>query len=283
VEGVVEVIRAHGLMQVVIPAAGVGRRFLPVTRAVPKELLPVGVLPLLHHALLEAQAAGFDRAVIVTSPEKRALRTYFEPDPILERRLEASGDLPALERLRSAVAIATCLRLSFAEQTEPTGLGDAVLKGAPTDEPFGVLLPDDLIPTPGHWERLRKLHMRTGASALYVRRVPKEQVHRFGIAECSFANDALRILRVVEKPRPNETSSDLAIFGRYVLTPEVVRAFTGCRPDLRSELQLTDGLAALAKSPQGVWAMEFGDDFYDCGTPGEYARSVCRWVSQHAT
>jgi UTP--glucose-1-phosphate uridylyltransferase len=110
-----------------------------------------------------------------------------------------------------------------------------------------------------------------------VRRVPKDHVHRFGIAECASTNDGLRVLRLLEKPGPGETDSDLAVFGRYLVTPEVVDVLARCDRQGKAELQLTDGLAGLIGPPNGVWALEFSDDFYDCGTPAEYARSVARW------
>jgi len=267
-------------MQVVIPAAGIGSRFLPVTRVIPKELLLLGSLPLLHHALLEAEAGGFDRAVVVIAPWKQALRTYLQPDPTLEARLAARGDQAGLERLRSAAAIAARLRVTFVEQPDPRGLGDAVLRGAPRGQPFGVLLPDDVIPTGDHWLRLRRLSRRTGGPALYVRRVRRDQVHRFGVAHCAAQDGALRVRRLVEKPAPGEAGSDLVVFGRYIVTPEVLPALVRRAGDAGPEIQLTDGLSALVDRPAGVWAAEFRRAFYDCGTPADYARSVARWRSE---
>jgi UTP--glucose-1-phosphate uridylyltransferase len=266
-------------VKVVIPAAGLGTRFLPMTRAVPKELLPMGDYPLIHHALLEAENGGFDGAVVVISPIKTAIRTYFEPDSELERRVAERGDQGAVARLREAAELAYRMKLTFVEQPEPLGLGDAVLRCREVagDVPFGVLLPDDVVPTAGHWRRLRDLSRDTGAAVLCVRRVPADQTSRFGIAECEMdSQDRLRVRSLVEKPA--RTASTWAIFGRYMVTDQVLGALA--RPHSRgSELQLTDGLAAVVDKEPGVFAVVFQDDMFDAGTPEEYARSLARFVS----
>jgi UTP--glucose-1-phosphate uridylyltransferase len=243
---------------------------------VPKELLPFGTRPLIHHALAEAERAGFERAVIVISPGKAGIRTYFEADPALERGLLERGDQRGLAELRAAVATARRLRLRFVEQPLPLGLGDAVARGGrlATGEPFAVLLPDDVIPTSEHWTDLRALHAEHGAPCLCVRPVPADQVHRFGIAAC--APDAcghLRVERLVEKPRRDLAPSNLAVLGRYIVTPQVVDAI-GRRPHA-GEVGLTE---ALADAP-GLLAVPFAGEHFDCGTPEDYARSLAAAVS----
>ena len=173
-------------MKVVVPAAGIAARFLPVSHAVPKELLPLGTKPLIHHALEEAEAAGFSSAIVVLSPRKAAvIRTYFEQDRGLEALLHERGLEEASKALREAAAIAERLNLRFVEQPSPLGLGDAILRCRDiAGDAFGVLLPDDVVVEGDHWSQLMRLHADTGAPCLCVRRVRPEQAHRFGIALC---------------------------------------------------------------------------------------------------
>jgi UTP--glucose-1-phosphate uridylyltransferase len=268
------------LQLAVVPAAGLGSRFLPVSRVVPKELLPFGTRPLIHHALDEVERAGFERAAVVISPDKAAIRTYFEADPGLERRLEERGDQRGLGELREAAAIAARLQLRFVEQPLPLGLGEAVARCGrlAAGEPFAVLLPDDVIPTSDHWTRLRALHDEDGAHCLCVRPVPADQVHRFGIAACvRDARGHLRVERLVEKPRPDLAPSNLAVLGRYIVTQQVLYAI-GHRLALRDrggEVGLTESLA----DAPGLLAVPFAGEHFDCGTPEDYARSLAASIS----
>ena len=266
-------------MNVVIPAAGVGSRFLPASRAVPKELLPLGVKPLIHHALEEAERAGFTAAVVVVSPQKAAIRTYFEPEPRLERMLQARDDESGLALLREAAAIAKRLQLRFVEQPVPSGLGDAVLRSrALAGDMLGVLLPDDVVLSSGHWAQLFGLHQASGAACLCVRSVSPEEAHRFGVAVCEQSGSGMRVQRLVEKPRPGSVPSRLAIFGRYVVTADVLDALERLRSRWYAELQLTDGFAAVLDRPPGVLAVPFTAEFFDSGTPADYARSITRYA-----
>jgi UTP--glucose-1-phosphate uridylyltransferase len=274
-------------MRAVVPAAGLGSRFLPASRALAKELLPLGCKPLIHHVLDEVEMAGFTSAVIVVSPAKTSIRSYFEPDPVLERQLRDRGDEDALRRLREAAAIARRLRLGFVEQRQPTGLANAVMLGcAGADgEPCGVLLPDDVIRGGEHWDRLFALHADTGGACFCVRTVPKEAVHRFGVAVCEPAGqERLRVVELIEKPAPGQAPSQLVVFGRYIVTEAVLHALGRLAGDgsHRGELQLTDGFAAVLARPPGVLAVPFHGDHFDNGTPEDHARSAARYVGPSA-
>jgi UTP--glucose-1-phosphate uridylyltransferase len=266
-------------MKVVIPSAGLGTRFFPVTRAVPKELLPIGDKALIHHAVIEAERGGFDAALVVISRQKSAIRTYFEADPNLERLLAERGDTSAVARLREATDLALRMKLTFIEQPEPLGLGDAVLRcrSEVGTGPFAVLLPDDVVPSAEHWPRLRALQTATGAATLCVRQIEPDNAGRFGIANCEVdAAGRMRVRSLVEKPTRGESSSTWAIFGRYIVTEPVLDALA-TRPAGRRELQLTDGFAAVVDHDPGVFALAFDGEMYDAGTPAEYARSVSRY------
>jgi UTP--glucose-1-phosphate uridylyltransferase len=268
-------------VKVVIPAAGLGIRFLPMTRAVPKELLLMGDKPLIHHALIEAEKAGFDSALIVTSRHKTAIRIYFETDPELERLLSRRGESDALARLREAADLARRMNLSFVEQPEPLGMGDAVLRCRELtgSQPFGVLLPDDVVQSAGHWQLLRDLNAATGAPALCIRQVPADETSRFGIVDCEKdAGGRLRVRRLVEKPATGTASSTFAIFGRYIVTEKVLDSLA-MQAGRDSELQLTDGFAAVVDQEPGVFAVVFNEEMYDAGTPAEYMRSLAQFHS----
>lgn len=266
-------------MKVVIPAAGLGTRFLPLSQVLPKELLPLGDKALIHHALLEAELGSFDSALVVISKRKSAIRAYFEPDPAFERLLADRGEHAALKRLHATAELADRMHLEFVDQPEPLGLGDAVLRcrRQAGGGPFAVLLPDDVVPSGDHWRQLRSLHAATGAPAFCVRRVPLEETPRFGIADCvPDAEGRLLVRSMVEKPQPGKAPSNWAIFGRYIVTDAVLDALAA-RATSHAELQLTDGFAAVLDHPPGVYAIPFEGEMYDSGTPAEYARSVSRF------
>lgn len=269
-------------LSVVIPAAGLGSRFLPLTHVMPKELLPLGEWPLIHHALLEVERAGMHEVVIVISPRKRAIRAYFEGDPQLERLLQQRRERQALRRLRAARALAGRLSLRFVEK-ETRGPGEAVLvaQRVTGDDVMGVLLPDDVIPSAGPWDALRATYTQTEMSTLCVRPLPRSDISRFGVADCRRQRGHLRVHRLVEKPDHDGAPTTHRIFGRYVVTAAMLETMESRYTGKEHELQLTDGFAACLGEPPGVFAVEFTGDFYDCGTPDEYARSVARYALTH--
>ena len=266
-------------MRIVIPSAGLGSRFLPLTRAVPKEMLLLGEWPLIHHALLEAEAAGFDSAILVISPMKQAIRTYFEPAPELEHELAEQGNRRGLARLHAAQALGRRMQLTFIEAWT-RGPGQAVLlsRELTGETTFAVLLPDDVVPTVDHWRSLRSLWQKTGAPTLCLRKVPMADAGRFGMARCDRVDGDLRVRDLVDKPAPGRAGSDLAIFGRYIVTPPLVEVLAERLTYTTGELQLTEGYADLLDRPPGVFGVEFTADSYDCGTPEDYARSTTRYA-----
>ena len=228
----------------VIPAGGLGTRLLPLTRAVPKELLPVWNRPVLDYALAEAAAAGIERVVIITAPGKEALLTYFS-----DRR-------PTYDCATEGIT------LDFVEQQEPRGLGDAVRQGASAGEPIAVLLPDELLIGPNCLAQLLERRQREGGSAIAVQRVPRSEVSRYGIVDLD--GETGRVRSVIEKPHPDIAPSDLAVIGRYVLDEEVLERLQGAAPTLNGEVQLTDSIAATCRSA-GVSAVRYDGRRFDCG------------------
>ena len=255
------------IRKAVIPAAGLGARMLPASKAVPKELLPVLDRPMLHEVLAEAVAAGLEEAVIVTARGKEAIAAYLSPPRDLERTATDPAIRAALAELRH---ICESLRFTYVIQERQRGLGDAVLtaRRAVGDEPFAVLLPDTLLfaKTPAI-AQLISLADERGASALAVSPVAPQDVSSVGVvAAQALGQDVYRVTGVVEKPQPGQAPSNLAIVGRYVLTPQVFDGLALARPGALGELQLTDGIAWLLER-QPVYARELEAAWYDTGTP----------------
>ena len=233
-------------MKAVIPAAGLGTRFLPATKTVPKELLPVLDVPALQLVVEEALAAGLERVVLVLSPGKRALVDHFGPDRELVDLLRQRGLFDAADR----VAASARTPLTSVEQLEPLGLGHAVLAARAEigDEPFAVLLPDDIYegPTPAIRQLLDR-HAVTGRSVAAIEEVALDEVSRYGIVRPGPSDGAVvKVLDVIEKPHPREAPSRLAVMGRYVLTPDVFAWLERATPGAGGEIQLTDALRHVA-------------------------------------
>ncbi len=251
----------------VVPAAGWGTRFLPASKGVPKELMPLIDRPAIQYTVEEAVAAGVREIVLVTSKGKEAIEAYFKPAPELERYLEAKGDR---QRLREVQSLAKLAKVRSVLQPEQRGLGHAVLmaKDAVGGEFFAVVLPDDVIDAPVPvLKQLLDVHARTRASVVAVQRVPREQISRYGIIDGEPAGPrTYKLRRLVEKPKLSQAPSDLAIIGRYVLSPRVFDMLERVRPGAIGEIQLTDGIAALlAEEP--VYACEYEGELLDAGTP----------------
>lgn len=252
----------------VIPAAGLGTRFLPASKAVPKELLPIGDTPGLQLVIDEALGAGIDHIVVVSSVTKPAIEAYFEPSPDLVRYLEASGKHELAARVRS---IGRDWRATVVYQDQPLGLGHAVgcARGAVGDEPFAVLLPDELMGDSSLLAQMNDTCLRTGGSVVALKQVPADRVSAYGVINPAgpVGDDGVVAVKdLVEKPPVAEAPSDLIIIGRYVLTPDVFDAIDGLTPGSLGELQLTDALRAqAARSPfHGVVS---GVTRHDTGTP----------------
>lgn len=258
---------------VVLPVAGLGTRFLPATKSVPKELLPVVDKPLVQYAVEEAWKAGIRHVVLVNSPRKPALESYLaEPDADLVRELRDKNKLDLLAALLSARPDG--LTVSVVHQQQALGLGHAVLcardilAATPggVEQTFAVMLPDDFIDDAGNGclADMVALHRETGAWSLAVEEVPAEHTDRYGIVSLA-ADAATRISGMVEKPRPEVAPSRLAVVGRYVLPGAVFSALSHVRPGAGGEIQLTDGIAALLTS-HDIRAHRFAGTRYDCGS-----------------
>ena len=232
----------------VIPAAGLGSRFLPTTKSVPKELLPIGDRPGLQLVIDEAVGAGIDHLVIVSSHSKPAIQSYFEPAPELVAALEASGRSELAARISG---IGSDWRVTIVYQDEPRGLGHAVgcARDAVGDEPFAVLLPDELMGDSSLLAHMNGLCLRSGGSVVALKEVPTDEVSAYGVIDpAGPVNDdgEVPIADLVEKPPVDVAPSNLILIGRYVLTPDVFDEIAALRPGAGGELQLTDALRAQA-------------------------------------
>jgi len=259
----------------VIPAAGLGTRFLPVTSAVPKPLLPVIDKPLIFYAVAEAAAAGIHEIAMVLSPGLEAVADYFLPNGPIEEALEKRGDTVRLGILHEIHRLA---EITVLEQTEANGLGDAVLmaRAFVGDETFAVILPDDLI-----WSNTPAIAQLTdvaeehGGSVVAAKRVPREAIPNLGIIDADPLGEGVhRVHGLVEKPPLDKAPSDLAIIGRYVLTPGVFNRIERGAAGALGEIQLTDAIAA-AIGQEPLHAKEFEGDHIDAGTPaGLFAANI---------
>jgi len=252
----------------VFPAAGWGTRFLPATKAQPKEMLPLVDKPVIQYAVEEAVAAGIEQVIIVTSSQKRAIEDHFDISVELEQLLEARGDIEMLRQIR---AISDLAQISYVRQKEQLGLGHAVLmaKELVGHEPFAVILSDDVVvgerPCIG---QLIHAYEKTHSSVVAVMEVPHEETYRYGVIAGEAAPDDDRLYKVsglVEKPDPADAPSDLAIIGRYILTPKIFDKLEQTSRGAGGEIQLTDAIEALMQE-QDVYGYAFDGVRYDAGT-----------------
>jgi UTP--glucose-1-phosphate uridylyltransferase len=252
-------------MKAIIPAAGLGTRFLPLTKSQPKEMLPVVDKPVIQYVVEEAVSAGASEILMITGRGKRALEDHFDHSVELEMLLEANGKLKELDLVRDISALA---EIFYVRQKQPRGLGHAVGCGAPftDDEPFYVMLGDVLVPDCGILPRLKAVHDRTGASVIAVMPVPDEQVDRYGvIAGEPDADGVWHVTGLVEKPPVGQAPTNLAIFGRYLLTPAIMAILAVTPPGKGGEIQLTDALVALL-AQEDIYAVVIEpDEGYDTG------------------
>jgi UTP--glucose-1-phosphate uridylyltransferase len=255
----------------VFPVAGRGTRFLPATKAMPKEMLPIVDKPLIQYAVEEAMAAGATRLVFITGSTKRSIEDHFDRDPELERALESTGKRDMLNVVRGILPNGvSCV---YIRQGEPLGLGHAVLCARPAvgDEPFFVHLPDDLIrASEGCLSQMRAHYERYGASVVAVEDVAKELTSSYGIVD---VDEKLRLRKIVEKPAPAKAPSTLAVVGRYLLMPAIFDLLERTDGGAGGEIQLTDGIAALLKQ-EPVYAFRFAGRRYDCGSKLGYIEAI---------
>lgn len=267
----------------VIPVAGMGTRFLPATKAVPKELLPVVDRPALQYIVEEAARAGLPEVLMVTGRNKGAIEDFFDSTPELEAALEKKGDAGRLEAVRSSTDIA---QVHFVRQGEAKGLGHAVLQAAAFvgDEPFAVLLGDDLIDARDHLlEQMLEVQAEHGGSVIALLDVGMENIDKYGavaVDPSTDGGDVVAITGLVEKPPIDEAPSSLAIIGRYVLAPEVFAVLRETAPGRGGEIQLTDALATLVERGEPVHGVVFGGRRYDTGDKLDYLKAVIRLAAE---
>lgn len=268
----------------VIPAAGLGTRFLPLTKVIPKELVPVLGRPVIHYVVLEAMAAGVEHIVIVTSQGKGALEHYFTPSPRVEELLRQRGEQAVAEELHG---FAQRLRFSYPIQEQQLGLGHAVLcaREVVGRDPFAVILPDDLLlDEPSVLVQMMETWTRHPGNYLLVEAVSKERISAYGVVDLAPGQHpeerTYRIKGLVEKPPAERAPSNLGIVGRYILLPEVFDALERTRPGALGEIQLTDGIA-LAMERLPTYAYQFSGTRYDCGTPMGLLRASLKVALRH--
>ncbi|SPE21064.1 UTP--glucose-1-phosphate uridylyltransferase [Burkholderiales bacterium] len=258
---------AGKVRKAVFPVAGSGTRFLPATKAMPKEMLPVVDKPLIQYAVEEAVAAGIEMMIFVTGRNKRAIEDHFDRSPDLEMLLQASGKTDLLDALMSVTPRG--VSFVYVRQAEPLGLGHAVLCAQPVvgDEPFAVILADDLIDAqPGVTAQLVQSYERHGASVLAVEDVPLQDTAKYGIVATEpLGPGEERVTRIVEKPRPDQAPSTLAVVGRYVLRPEVFEELARTQRGSGNEIQLTDAIARRVPFRE-VMVRRFHGTRFDCGS-----------------
>jgi UTP--glucose-1-phosphate uridylyltransferase len=278
---------ARPVTKAVVTVAGLGTRFLPATKATPKEMLPIVDKPAIQYVVEEAVAAGLDDVLLVTGRNKNAIENHFDRNWELEAALEAKGDFERLKRVRESAVIAD---LHYTRQGDPRGLGHAVLCAARHvgQEPFAVLLGDDLIdPRDQLLRTMLEVRARYGGTVVALMKVPHDQIHLYGCAAVDTTVDAdpsgvVTITDLVEKPPVDEAPSDLAVIGRYVLDPGVFEVLRQTDPGRGGEIQLTDALRKMAATGEHgpVHGVVFSGRRYDTGDRLEYLKTVVRLASE---
>lgn len=264
----------QAVRKAIFPAAGLGTRFLPATKAQPKEMLPLVDKPIIQYGVEEALASGVENIIIVTGRGKNAIEDHFDVAFELESFLEARGKTDLLAEIRK---ISDLINVAYVRQGEPLGLGHAVLMTAPLvgDEPFAVILADDVIDgTPPALAQMIKVYEEVDGPVVLVERVPPDQVSNYGvIAAETIRPGVYRITDLVEKPPQDQAPSDLAIIGRYILTPDIFDALRAIKEDRTGEIQLTNGLKHLLKS-RPVYACEVTGVRHDTGNKLGFLKAV---------
>ena len=270
------------ITKAVFPVAGLGSRFLPATKAAPKEMLPVVDKPLIQYAVEEAVAAGVTDMIFVTGRSKRAIEDHFDKAYELETSLERAGKTEMLNYVRNLMP--KNINCIYIRQPESLGLGHAVLCARPVigNEPFAVLLADDLLDAnPPVLKQMADVHDYYRSSVVGVLEVPRAETRSYGIVETKHIADRLeQISAIVEKPKPEEAPSTMAVVGRYILTPRIFHHLENQRPGSGGEIQLTDGIAALLAEEQ-VLAYRYEGTRYDCGSKLGYLKASVVYGCRH--
>lgn len=267
----------------VFPVAGLGTRFLPATKSIPKEMLPIVDKPLIQYAVEEALEAGVDTLIFVTSRKKHAISDHFDSAFELESRLADAGKDELLARITEIVP--ENVARVHVTQSEALGLGHAILcaESVVGDEPFAIVLADDLIRSPrrGALAQLVDVYDQTGASVIGVEEIPREMTRSYGIVGVNNSpGDLQQIHTIVEKPAPEDAPSRLGVVGRYVMSPHVFSCLRDIKPGAGGEIQLTDGIAAMLKSHK-VLACPFAGVRYDCGSRQGFIKATLDYALDH--
>ena len=269
------------ITKAVFPVAGMGTRFLPATKASPKEMLPIVDKPLIQYAVEEAVEAGCTDIVFITGRNKRSIEDHFDKAYELETELERKNKNALLELTQNILPEG--VNLMYIRQTEALGLGHAVLCAAPAvgNEPFAVILADDLIDAPkGALAQMMDVYNATGSSVLGVETVDPSQTGSYGIVEIEPKEVYQRVTSIVEKPKPADAPSNLAVVGRYILTPAIFDLLRHTQAGAGGEIQLTDAIAALLKQ-ETVLAHAFSGQRYDCGSKLGYLQATLAYGCKH--
>ena len=270
------------------PAAGYGTRFLPATKAIPKEMLPVLTKPLLQYGVEEAVGAGMDTMAIVTGRGKRAIEDHFDRSYELENQINGTSKEELMSEIRTIVKDYT---FSYTRQVEMKGLGHAILTGQTLigDEPFAVILADDLCDNDGEsvLAQMTKLYDRYQCSIVAVEEIPPQDSNKYGVIAGDeipnqVGNDLYRVTDMVEKPDPKDAPSNLAIIGRYILTPDIFKILKETKPGKGGEIQITDALLEQAKQGK-VIAYKFHGKRFDCGSVDGYVKAMNYFYNKEKT
>jgi UTP--glucose-1-phosphate uridylyltransferase len=271
------------MKKAVFPVAGLGTRFLPATKANPKEMMPIVDMPLIQYAVNEAVAAGITELIFVTNSGKRAIEDHFDANYELESNLLSKGKYELLEMVRNILP--EHISCAYVRQKSPRGLGHAVLcaKKLVGDEPFAVLLADDLIDG-GEKSCLRQMvaaFEENQASIVAVQKVTPDDIHKYGVVDVVSAKQKLAKMKgIIEKPSPAEAPSDLAVVGRYILTPRIFALLEDTTSGSGGEIQLTDAISKLLEE-QAVYSFQFQGKRYDCGTKLGYLEATVAYGLKH--
>jgi UTP--glucose-1-phosphate uridylyltransferase len=266
----------------VFPVAGLGTRFLPATKASPKEMLPIVDKPLIQYAVEEAIAADITDLIFITGRGKRAIEDHFDKAYELEAELQAHGKNKLLKEVRNLLPEG--VSCAYVRQAEALGLGHAVLcaRHLVGDEPFAVILADDLIDA--HvpvMKQMSQVHARNGGSLIAVQNIAREETGSYGIVSSEKISAGLsRMTNIVEKPKPEEAPSTLAVVGRYILSPRIFHFLENLRPGAGREIQLTDAIGRLLRE-ENVMAYEFQGQRYDCGSKLGYLQATVNYALKH--
>jgi len=271
------------IRKAVFPVAGLGTRFLPATKASPKEMLPVVDKPLIQYAVEEAVEAGIDQMIFITGRNKRAIADHFDKAYELEHELEAKNKQKLLDIVKGIVPdYVSCI---YMRQAEALGLGHAVNCALPVvgDEPFAIILADDLIDGENKscLSQMVEVYEYQGRSVLGVERVPQEDTDKYGVVKATkLDKNVYKIEQIIEKPAPDKAPSNLAVVGRYILTPQIFKMLKHTGQGAGGEIQLTDAIAALLEHEQ-VLAYEFNGKRYDCGSKLGYLQATVEYGLKH--